>query len=131
MEVDVAAGYREPGDVDAMIASLASEFSKVPESARVVIAADWRACQLFTPAVSARAVQMLSTNSTRIERSAILHSATQPTSVLQVFRLIREAGVLSDQRRIFTDANEMASWLDPVLTEEERARLQQFLLQRK
>jgi hypothetical protein len=131
MEIDVAAGYRTVGDIDAMISAIGSEFTNVPEPTRVVIAADWRPCALFTPDVAQRALAMLAHEASRIERSGILHSATQPTSVLQVFRLIKEAGVLSERRRIFTDVDEMESWLGELLTSDERARLHQFLTPRK
>ena len=127
LEIDVAAGYRTVGDVDAMIGLIVAEVASLPEPTKVVIAADWRPCPLFTPEVSARVIQMLSTDAARIERSGILHSAAQPTSVLQVFRLIKETGVLGEQRRIFTDVDAMASFLGEVLTAEERARLAQFL----
>ena len=127
LEIDVAAGYRTVGDVDAMIGLIGAEIAALPETTRVVIAADWRPCPLFTPEVSARVMQMLSTDAVRIERSGILHSSMQPTSVLQVFRLIKETGVLGERRRIFTDVDAMASFLGEVLTDEERARLAQFL----
>jgi hypothetical protein len=127
LEIDVAAGYRTLSDVDAMIALIGAEIATLPEQTKVVIAADWRPCPLFTPEVSARVMQMLSTDAARIERSGILHSPAQPTSVLQVFRLIKETGVLGERRRIFTDVDAMASFLGELLSEEERARLAKFL----
>ena len=125
LEIDVGAGYRSVEDVDAMIAMMGAEFARVPEPTRVVIAADWRACRVLTPDVAERAVQMLSRSNPRIERSAILHRDDQPTSVLQVVRLTREAQV--PYRRVFTDPAEMKAWLGEILTPAECARLDEHL----
>ena len=129
MEVDVAAGYRTVQDVDDMIVKIRGAFATVPEPTRVVIVADWSACGLFTPEVSARAVAMLTTANTRIERSGILHRSTQPTSVLQVFRLIREAEATS-YRQVFTASTPLCAFLDEVLSPPEQERLRVFLKRR-
>jgi hypothetical protein len=121
LEIDVCAGYRTVADVDAMIAMMTAEFTRVAEPARIVIAADWRACRILTPDVAQRAVQMLSRSNPRVERSAILHDVGQATSVLQVLRLTREAQ--SPNRRVFTDAEQMKSWLGEILTAEELERV--------
>ncbi|HMJ12753.1 MAG TPA: hypothetical protein VK524_15130 [Polyangiaceae bacterium] len=128
LEIDVAAGYNSTSDVTEMIAMIAGEFAKVPVRTRIVIAADWRPCRLFTPDVAERAVQMMSGVNPRIERSAILHRVDQATSVLQVARLIKEAQ--SPHRRVFTNPFEMESWLGEILSDAERARLRTFLDQR-
>ena len=125
LEFDVAAGYRKVRDVDEMITSMKQWFAKVPAAKKVVIVADWSACELLTPDVSARAVEMLTASNPRLERSAILHRSNQATSVLQVFRLIQEAAEPS--RRVFTSPTELTAYLDEVLNEEERARLRTFL----
>ena len=125
LEIDVAAGYRTVADVDAMIAATQASLEAVPEPRRVVTAANWSACKLFTPEVSERAVRMLLRTNPRTERSAIFHESAQPTSVLQVFRLIKEAD--APFRRVFTERGAMCAWLDEVLDAEERARLRVFL----
>jgi hypothetical protein len=125
MEIDVAAGYERVSDVDEMITRIRATTASVPEPTRLVIAADWRPCRLFSEDVAARAVQMLIGSSARIERSGILHRADQPTSVLQVFRLVKEAQ--QTHRRLFTDPVEMQEWLGEVLDAAERARLHAFL----
>jgi len=79
MEIHVAAGYNTPGDVDAMMALIGQTLASLPEAQRVVIAADWRPCKLFTPEVAERAMYMLTRDNARIERSAILHRADQAT----------------------------------------------------
>ena len=128
LEIDIAAGYRVPQDVDFMMAAIAQALARVPERTRVVIAADWRPCKLFTPEVSERVVAMFTRDNARIERSAILHTVDQATSVLQVMRLIRESG--HPNRKVFTDTEDMRGFLDQVLNERERTRLQQFLASR-
>src|SRR5262245_24804326 len=100
MEIDVAAGYRSVADVDEMIGMIAGELARLPKLS-VIVAADWRPCGLFTPDVAERAIKMLSSVNDRIERSAIIHRVDQPTSVLQVMRLIREAKY--EHRRVFTE----------------------------
>ena len=125
MEIDVIGGYKTVDDVDAMIGMIRAELARVPAGARVVIAADWRPCTVFTPAVADRAVAMLTGPVPRIERSAILHLKDHATSVLQVFRLLKEAHF--EGRRVFTVASEMEAWLEEVLTPEERTRLHTFL----
>lgn len=126
LEIDVCAGYRAVEDVDAMIAMMREQFARIPEPERIVICADWRACKILTPPVAERVVQMLMRSNPRVERSAILHDVRQATSVLQVFRLAREAQQ-DAPRRVFTDALEMENWLGEILTPEERARVQRML----
>jgi hypothetical protein len=128
LEIDVAGGYNTVADVTDMIAMIAREFAVVPVRTRIVIAADWRPCKLFTPEVAERAVEMMSGTNPRIERSAILHRDDQATSVLQVARLIKEAQ--SPHRRVFTNPFEMQSWLGEILNDAERDRLRAFLSQR-
>ena len=125
MEIDVAAGYRSVEDVEAMIGMIRATFTDMQHIPSFVIAADWRQCKLFNDAVAARARQMLTVSSDRIERSAILHRADQPTSVLQVFRLVKESE--HEARRVFKETSELETFLDPVLTADEQARLRTFL----
>lgn len=127
MEIQVGGGYESVADVDDMIAAIARAIETLPSDVKVVIAADWRACNLFTPEVAKRVTEMLMNNSERIERSAILHEASQPTSVLQVFRLIKEAHVLDSHRRIFTSKPDMFAFLSELLDERETARLRVVL----
>lgn len=128
MEIDVADGYRNVEDVDAMIAMIRGELARMPGSRRVVIAADWRPCTVFTPAVAERAVAMLTNVVPRVERSAILHRADHATSVLQVFRLVKESHF--EGRRVFTAADAMEKWLGEILDADERRRLHEHLARR-
>jgi hypothetical protein len=125
LEIDVAAGYERVSDVDEMIAMIRAAVARVPEPTRLVIAADWRHCRLFSEQVAARTMDMLTGTAARIERSAILHGSNHPTSVLQVFRLVKEAQ--QEHRRLFTDVQQMERWLGELLNQRERARLHTFV----
>ncbi|HEX6277410.1 MAG TPA: hypothetical protein VFZ53_30415 [Polyangiaceae bacterium] len=126
LEIDVAAGFDQPSDIDDQIQLIVGALRNAPP--KVVIAADWRPCRLFTPETSDRAIRLFSDLNQRIERSAILHRMDQPTSVLQVLRLIRETHF--DRRRVFTNLDDAYAWLDPVLNPAERQRLREFFAQR-
>ena len=125
LEIRVGAGYRTVADVDEMIAMIGAEFARTPEPTRILIAADWRRCRVFTPDVAQRATEMLTRTNPRVERSTILHDPGQATSVLQVMRLAREAQL--PYRRVFTDAQEMRAWLAEVAQPNELARLDLLL----
>jgi len=126
MEIDIAAGFNQPSDIDDQIQLIIAAMKAAPP--QVVIAADWRPCRLFTPETAERAIKLFSDLNARIERSAILHRFDQPTSVLQVLRLIRETHF--DRRRVFTNLDDVYAWLDPALTLQEQRRLRSFYAQR-
>ncbi len=129
LEIDLQLGYRSTSDVDAVKARMTALFAQLPPGQRVVIAADWRDCQVLAPPVSEAVLEMLTRTSPQVERSALLHGWAHPTSVLQLFRLVKESAV--EVRRLFTDMAELQDWLDEVLTSEERARLRTFLAKRR
>jgi hypothetical protein len=64
----------------------------------------------------------------RLVRSAILTLPENPTTNLQVVRLVREAE--NERRRLFTDPQDMQVWLAEVLSREALARLRAFLAER-
>ena len=74
---------------------------------------------------SERALEMLTRNNPRVERSAILTAENSPVAVLQFLRLVRASG--HPQRRLFSETNEMTTWLAEVLSPAEGARLWEFL----
>jgi hypothetical protein len=118
--IDVGSGYRTVADVEHMMSMIAEQSSRVPKGTRLVTAADWRACRIFTPEVAAKVKEMLAQVNPRLERGAILQNMQMSTSVLQVLRLTREAH--HPDRRVFTDAAAMVSWLSEVLTPSEASR---------
>jgi hypothetical protein len=115
MEIDIAAGFNQPSDIDDQIQLIIGCMKQAPP--QVVIAADWRE-------TAERAIKLFSELNARIDRSAILHRFDQPTSVLQVLRLIRETHF--DRRRVFTSADDVYAWLDPALNLQEQRRLRSF-----
>jgi hypothetical protein len=125
LEIRVRDGYRTVSDVDEMIAMIVSEMARVPEPTRIIIAADWRQCRVLTPDVAERAVQMLTRSNPRVERCSILHDPGQATSILQVLRIAREAKL--QNRRVFTDPDEMRTWLAEIMQPDELARLDSLL----
>jgi hypothetical protein len=128
LEIDIAAGFNQPSDIDDQIKLIVTALSTVGPDTKVVIAADWRPCKLFTPETAERAIKLFSDLNARIERSGILHRLDQPTSVLQVLRLIRETHF--DRRRVFTHFEDLYGWLEPALNPRERERLRVFFAQR-
>jgi hypothetical protein len=128
LEIDVAAGFNQPSDIDDQIKLVVGALSKVGPDARVVIAADWRPCSIFTPETADRAIKLFSDLNMRIERSGILHREDQPTSLLQTLRLIRETHF--DRRRVFTKPDDLYAWLDPALNPKEQMRMRAFFAQR-
>jgi hypothetical protein len=93
--------------------------------AQLVICGDYRGLRVFAPEVAERFTTMLSRENARVERSAILCSPEHATSMLQIERTVKNAG--SPSRRAFRVQPDLEAWLGEVLTDEEKARLSQFL----
>lgn len=124
--IDVRAGYQSVSDVEAMGRMIAEHTARVPQPTRIVTAADWRGCRIFTPEIAVRVHDVLSTINLRLERAAILQNAGFSTSVMQGQRLTREAQ--HPDRRVFTDAAAMVDWLGEVLTPSETTWLRVWLV---
>lgn len=128
IEVHVPAGYRTIADVDAMSQALAQHIESRPDTAKFVVAADWRRSPLLSPEVAARIVSLMSVTYERVERTGILHDPMFPTSALQASRVVNEARlVVQARRRAFTSATDMFDWLSEVLSQQEQERLREFL----
>ena len=125
LEIRVDAGYRSPGDVDAMIGMIRHAMASLSGSEKFSIVADWRKVHIMPPETAARAQAMLASVNPRVVRSAILTLPENPTTNLQVVRLIREAQ--NDNRQHFTSAASLHAWLAEVLTPGETERLKSFL----
>jgi len=118
-------GFRTVEDVETQRARINAALDTIPKDQLVVIAADWRLCQLMTQPAANALGPMLGSFNARIERSAILGSPTSPVAVLQFLRVVRESR--HPARRVFEDRPPMLSWLGECLSEPERERLAQFL----
>ena len=126
MEISVQEGFRSVEDVERQRARITAALEAIPEGQLVVIAADWRQCQLMSqPAASAMGV-MIGDFNARIERSAILGSPTSPVAVLQFLRVVRESR--HPARRVYEERAPMLTWLSECLTDAERDRLIEFIL---
>ena len=125
LEIRVADGYRSVEDIDAMIQMIRANMSKLGPNDKMTIVADWTAVHVMHPETAARAREMLATANPKVLRSSILTAPENPTTNLQVVRLIREAQ--NADRRHFAEPKQLAAWLSPVLSVQEGARLRTFL----
>jgi hypothetical protein len=125
MEICVREGFRSIEDVEQQRGLITTALATVPLTQQVVIAADWRACQLMTQAAANALGPMLGSFNTRIERSAILGTSTSPVAVLQFLRVVRDTK--HPARRVFEDRRAMLTYLSNCLSPAERERLGQFL----
>jgi hypothetical protein len=125
LEIRVADGYRSVGDIDAMIQMIRSNMTRLGPNDKMVIVADWTTVHVMNPETAARAREMLATVNPKVARSSILTAPENPTTNLQVVRLIREAQ--NADRKHFTEPKPLEAWLSPVLSAPEVARLRTFL----
>jgi hypothetical protein len=125
MEICVREGFRSVEDVEAQRAAITKALATIPADQKVVIAADWRLCQLMAQPAANALGPMIGSFNARIERSAILGSSTSPVAVLQFLRVVRETR--HPARRVFEERRPMLAYLGECLTPEERERLAQFI----
>jgi len=125
LEVRVGYGYRSISDVEAMITMIRSAITARGTLQKFAIVADWRSVHIMPPEVAQRAREMLAGNNLRVTRSAILTLPENPTTNLQVVRLVREAE--NPQRRHFAAVPELQRWLGEVLSPTQITRLASFL----
>jgi hypothetical protein len=126
MEISVQEGFRSVEDVEKQRARITAAIDTIPKEQRVVIAADWRQCQLMSQQAASALGPMIGYFNARIERSAILGSPTSPVAVLQFLRVVRESG--HPARRVYEERAPMLTWLGNCLTDAERERLIEFIL---
>jgi hypothetical protein len=125
MEITVRDGFRSVEDVETQRVLINEAMAFLPANQPVVIAADWRACELMTQQAASALGPMIASFNTRIERSAILGAPNAPLAVLQFFRVARETR--HPKRRVFDERQPMVDWLSECLSPAERQRLAQFL----
>jgi hypothetical protein len=92
---------------------------------QVVAILDARTYGVEPPEAAEHFVGSLKRDNPRIERSAFLVEPRQALLGLQLERVIREAQ--NPRRRLFRSVGDAVAYLEPVLTREERARLDAFL----
>jgi hypothetical protein len=126
MEISVQEGFRSVEDVERQRARITAALDTIPKDQLVLIAADWRRCQLMSPSAANAMGLMLGDFNARIERSAILGSPSAPGAVLQFLRVVRESR--HPARRVYEERAPMLTWLGECLTDAERERLIDFIL---
>ena len=112
----------EPEEVQQFVRELMGIIGRIPT--KYVGVVDLLDAHVFSGPVTETLIQLLSTASPRVERTALLIGESA-TFALQVERVIRSAN--SENRRVFRRAEELEAWLGEVLTVEERVRLRQFV----
>jgi hypothetical protein len=125
LEIRIGYGYRSVSDVEAMITMIRSTITSRGSLEKFAIVADWRNVHIMPPEVAQRAREMLAGNNLRVVRSAILTLPENPTTNLQVVRLVREAE--NPRRRHFAAVPDLQRWLGEVLSPAQNARLAAFL----
>jgi hypothetical protein len=125
VEVRLSVGFRNVEFVSQIFADMDAAIEKLPASAKLVVAADWRFCRVMSSEAGEALVSNLARYNPRIERSAALASENSPSALLQFNRVVRSGA--NPDRRLFTDRAAMTSWLGEVLTSHERNRLVRFL----
>ena len=126
MEISVQEGFRSVEDVEQQRARITAALDAMPKDRLVVIAADWRQCQLMSQSAAGAMGAMIGDFNARIERSAILGSPTSPAAVLQFLRVVRESR--HPARRVYEERAPLLTWLEECLTDAERERLIEFIL---
>jgi hypothetical protein len=125
LEFDLKSGYRTVADLDALTPQFEAATQQVSGSGQLVVVADWRRVQVLPPEVSTHMIAMMASINHRVVRSALLHTTTQPTAVMQLLRLVRASE--NEQRRLFTEVEPLCAWLGEILDAPERVRLSHFL----
>jgi len=126
MEISVQEGFRTVEDVESQRARITAALDTISRDHLVVIAADWRQCQLMSQPAAKALGLMIGDFNPRIERSAILGSPTSPVAVLQFLRVVRESR--HPARRVYEERGPLLTWLCECLTDAERERLIEFIL---
>ena len=91
-----------------------------------VVAVDLRRAQVFPPQITERFISLMSQLNPRLLRSAILINESAVLG-LQAERAIETAG--HADRKAFRDPAALELWLGEVLSEREKGRLRNFLLE--
>ena len=92
---------------------------------KAVICSDWRAVDIFAPAVADAILDMLNGTNRRVLRGGILLNSEKATFNLQVERVLRDAG--NPARKCFRDASKLQEWLSDSLEPAEYLEVGRFL----
>jgi hypothetical protein len=120
-------GLRNLAEVDAYSASLAAQVNRMPGVAPV-LCADHRPVVIYSQAVADRLGELFLAMNSRLERATLVAARSNATLVLQLERLVREAGV-SLRRVVYApdDAlKHLAESLDAIELQRARAFLAEY-----
>ncbi len=106
---------------DAIVARL----KELPYKEQGIICADHRQVKIYHPDVSEALAKMFFGLNPRLLRAGIVIAESNATFWLQMQRVVKEASL--EQRQAFRDAQACATWLEEVLTQEERLAARQHL----
>jgi hypothetical protein len=120
-----AISFRSVAEGVALFSLIGAELTKLPSTSQVVTVTDWRYCPLMSEEAAEHALVSMTKNNPRVLRSGAIASRDSPVGVLQFLRLVRESKL--ETRRLFFDVDPLKTWLNEVLTEPERLRLNAFL----
>jgi hypothetical protein len=112
-----------PADVARFVVTMQAAFAKAGPGC--VICADWRTANVLAPDVGDALIDLLRRGNRHFARSGLLLPAHSPTFVLQVERLLREAG--NPERRAFTAPQQLLAWIGERLSPSELQRATDFL----
>jgi hypothetical protein len=125
VEIRIEAGFRTPEEVDATFAQIEEVVARLPQGLQFVTIVDWRKSSLMSPEAAAHTVERIMGLQHRSQRSAVVVSPEMASVVLQFGRVVRDTD--NPARKMCLDAAEAITWLDELLSLEERARLRWFL----
>jgi hypothetical protein len=118
--------FRGPMSIEEL-ASFVSQVRTLVEAAREPLAfiCDWRGVDRFDPPFADTIVWTMRRDNPRILTNGVLVAARNQALHDQVEQVLREAR--KPERRVFRNRTDLAAFLDPRLTDEERRRRDQFL----
>ena len=117
-------GLRTRADVDAYSAGLATQVAKMT-GASPVLCADHRPVVIYPQAVADRLGELFVAMNSRLERVTLIAARSNATLVLQLERLVREAGV--SHRRVVYAPEDVEKHLAGTLDSNELQRVRAFL----
>jgi hypothetical protein len=111
-------------EIEGFVDELRATINRIP--GRYVGLVDLRQADVFPVEVAQALIELLSRMADRVERTAFLIGESA-VFALQIERVIRKS--VNPHRKAYRNAAELESWLGEVLTDRERERLGEFLLE--
>lgn len=111
-------------EIEGFVDELRATINRIP--GRYVGLVDLRQADVFPVEVAQALIELLSRMADRVERTAFLIGESA-VFALQIERVIRKS--VNPHRKAFRNAADLESWLGEVLTDRERERLGEFLLE--